>query len=81
MIESFQYANNVKTVSNNTDSPDAQTEQPWSEFWKPPAYFEEKICYGRAYRGTITKNVTNIWRRISHVADFDSQQVSAILES
>jgi len=25
MIESFQYANDVKTVFNNTDSPDAQT--------------------------------------------------------
>ena len=28
MIESFQFANSVKTVYNNTDSPDAQTEQP-----------------------------------------------------
>lgn len=80
MIESFQYANSVKTVSNNTDWPDAQTEQLWSEFW-PPAYFEEKICYGRAYKGRITKNAKNIGRLISHVVDFDGQQVLTTLES
>ena len=35
MIESFQFANSVKTVSNNTDSPDAQTEQPGTSFEDP----------------------------------------------